>query len=223
MTGRPGHGRHRSPYCRSGTVLLPFAPVHSRGSLALTRTLFEPLGDSHDCRAFYSRNSGRIQINVGTRLRIAIVGQSRKKKKKRKRKKKKKEKEKEKKKEEATLFRPTSLHDWHIHVSFLDFSSFFFLPPWFTWLFIIVIYYLFKRWCSIKLMSCYASRRFSTLVIFRLQEHMHGETSRGNLSCFETMRMECIWFNWRTSDGIKFNIVYSNWLEIFLLIIRNVF
>ena len=159
MTGRPGHGRHRSPYCRSGTVLLPFAPVHSRGSLALTRTLFEPLGDSHDCRAFYSRNSGRIQINVGTRLRIAIVGQSRKKKKKRK----------------------------------------------------------------IKLMSCYASRRFSTLVIFRLQEHMHGETSRGNLSCFETMRMECIWFNWRTSDGIKFNIVYSNWLEIFLLIIRNVF
>ena len=90
MTGRPGHGRHRSPYCRSGTVLLPFAPVHSRGSLALTRTLFEPLGDSHDCRAFYSRNSGRIQINVGTRLRIAIVGQSRKKKKKRKRKRKKK-------------------------------------------------------------------------------------------------------------------------------------
>ena len=87
MTGRPGHGRHRSPYCRSGTVLLPFAPVHSRGSLALTRTLFEPLGDSHDCRAFYSRNSGRIQINVGTRLRIAIVGQSRKKKKKKKRRK----------------------------------------------------------------------------------------------------------------------------------------
>ena len=86
MTGRPGHGRHRSPYCRSGTVLLPFAPVHSRGSLALTRTLFEPLGDSHDCRAFYSRNSGRIQINVGTRLRIAIVGQSRKKKKKSKKK-----------------------------------------------------------------------------------------------------------------------------------------
>lgn len=53
------------------------------------------------------------------------------------------------------------------------------------------------------------------LVIFRLQEIVacvHGETSRGNLSCFETMRMECIWFNW-CSDGIKFNIVFSesNW------------
>ena len=215
MTGRPGHGRHRSPYCRSGTVLLPFAPVHSRGSLALTRTLFEPLGDSHDCRAFYSRNSGRIQINVGTRLRIAIVGQSRKKKKKKKRKRKKKG---------GSDSIPPNLAPRLTHTRFVPrLFFFFFLPPWFTWLFIIVIYYLFKRWCSIKLMSCYASRRFSTLVIFRLQEHMHGETSRGNLSCFETMRMECIWFNWRTSDGIKFNIVYSNWLEIFLLIIRNVF
>lgn len=46
--------------------------------------MFEALGDSHDCHAFYSRNSGRIQINVGTRLRVAIVGQSRKKRKKEK-------------------------------------------------------------------------------------------------------------------------------------------
>lgn len=38
-----------------------------------TRTLFEPLGVSHDCRAFHSRNSGRIQI---TSVHVAIVGQS---------------------------------------------------------------------------------------------------------------------------------------------------
>lgn len=43
---------------------------------------------------------------------------------------------------------------------------------------------------------------------FTRDSWMHGETSRGNLSCFETMRMECIWFNSR-SDEIKFNIVYS--------------
>lgn len=59
---RPRETPIRGRYCRSGTVLLLFAPVQRRRGSRQARTLFEPLGISHDCRAFHSRNSGRIQI-----------------------------------------------------------------------------------------------------------------------------------------------------------------
>ena len=89
--------RVRRRHCRSGTVLLLFAPVQRRRESRQARTLFEPLGISHHCRAFHSRNSGRIQITSVHVYASRSLGNRKK---------------REKKREEATcsFVRATLLH-----------------------------------------------------------------------------------------------------------------